>query len=87
MSETQRCYVCGEWSPLADERVSVNAGSRESGRVVAQCPRCFRFICTRHSENLDLTRRAALFSFGRRATGNLVACCPFDPGVPLGPEP
>jgi hypothetical protein len=66
------CDVCrreGEFetSPL---QIAAEAGSTRP-LVVGQCPRCHRFICSRHAEP--------------RADGRLG--CPFDPGIPLGDHP
>jgi hypothetical protein len=81
MSENQLCYVCNRWFPLAATRVT-SKSSRIHQPIVAQCARCLRYVCSDHSEMLDLGRR--WFSFGRRKNADLTMCCPFDPGVPLG---
>jgi len=82
MSENQRCYVCNDWLPLVEERITSKRGRVEIP-VVAQCARCLRYICSEHSEPLELAPRP-WYSFGRRTGAELTMCCPFDPGVPLG---
>jgi hypothetical protein len=86
MDETQRCYVCGEWDELVNSRVQVKAPDSYISRVVAQCPRCLRFICSDHSERLDLApkTKSSWFGLKRQEAGELTLCCPFDPCVPLG---
>jgi hypothetical protein len=86
VSETQRCYVCGQWDTLVDARVVVKSNDKYFDRVVAQCPRCFRFICSDHGEKLDLSGRKSWLSFDRAKGGDVTICCPFDPGVPLGDQ-
>ncbi len=83
MQETQCCYVCGQWDRLVVERVRVKADADSSDRVVVQCPRCFRFICSNHSEKLDVSKSRRWWRFGHRQK-LLTLCCPFDPGVSLG---
>lgn len=84
MSENQRCYVCNRWFPLVESRVTSPRGQIPVP-VTAQCARCLRYICSDHSELLDLSPRPR-FSFTRRTAAELTLCCPFDPGVPLGEE-
>lgn len=86
MSETQRCYVCGEWDDLVDVRVLIKSNDPYPQRVVAQCPRCLRFICSEHGEKLDLSgqKSKSWFGLGKPKETDLTVCCPFDPGIPLG---
>jgi len=86
MGQTQSCYVCGAWDDLVVSRISVRASDRYPPRVVGQCPRCRRFICSDHGEKLDLAPRKfwKLFASGKETV--LTVCCPFDPGVPLGDD-
>jgi hypothetical protein len=86
MSQTQQCYVCGAAGLLVEGRVYVTAESQAGPVLIAQCPRCKRFICSLHGEKLDLSAqpKKSLFSFGAKRPINLTVCCPFDPGVALG---
>jgi hypothetical protein len=65
--EKVRCDVCGREGLFVEVHLP---GGPESGetRSTAQCPRCRRFICSRHFEPLPGGRLG----------------CPFDPGVTLG---
>ncbi len=59
-----RCDVCGRKGPYAEGPLPDGPPSGEAGWTV-QCPRCRRFICSRHLEPLPDGRLG----------------CPFDPGV------
>lgn len=86
MGQTQSCSVCGATGILSEGRIFLNPGGDQSVRFIGECPRCQRFICDRHCEPLDLSGKPAglWFSFGKQKPRVLVACCPFDPGTPLG---
>jgi hypothetical protein len=86
MGQTQSCYVCGGEGFLADGRIFLDAGGDEGPRFIGQCPRCQRFICTRHCEKLDPAggKGKSWLPFGRSKPATVVACCPFDPGTALG---
>jgi len=87
MSQTQHCYVCGAAGLLVEGRIYVTEETPSGPVFIAQCPRCKRFICSRHGEKIDLSvqPKKSLFSFGaKKAPVNLTVCCPFDPGVALG---
>jgi hypothetical protein len=87
MSQTQKCHVCGDAGLLVEGRVYVTGEAAAGPALIARCPRCKRFICSRHGEKLDLStpEKRPLFSFGgKKAPASLTVCCPFDPGVPLG---
>ena len=64
MGQTQCCYVCGTWDELVVSRISVQANDSYPPRMVGQCPRCRRFICTDHGEKLDLSPRKFWRFFG-----------------------
>lgn len=87
MSQTQQCYVCGASGLLVDSRIYVDA-AEESTLLLGQCPRCRRYICSRHGEKLHLSEegRKSWFSLSRRQWTSLVLCCPFDPGVALNDQ-
>ena len=76
----QTCFVCGAAGILAEDHILLPPGDR-GAHLIGQCPRCHRFICSRHAELLDLGGRRGWFS---RKPKMLTACCPFDPEVPLG---
>lgn len=81
MGQVQNCYVCGTGGLLVEDRIEVAPGDGASGPVfIGQCPRCHRFICSRHGEPLDLSGKRRWF----RRPRTLTVCCPFDPDVPLG---
>jgi hypothetical protein len=84
MSQTQRCDVCGRRAMLVEGLIQVRPGD-DLGEplLIGQCPRCHRFLCSRHGEPLDPHGRRRRPVLGR---GLLTLCCPFDPGVPLGGE-
>lgn len=87
MSQTQHCYVCGASGLLVEGRVFVTEGQPPGPVFVARCPRCKRFVCSKHGEKLDLSapEKKGLFGLGgKKGPVNLTVCCPFDPGVPLG---
>lgn len=78
---TQLCFVCGESGTLVYTPILVAACGAPPGRLVAECRRCGRFVCSEHAEKLAATS-IGVATAGPRTT--LVCCCPFDPGVPLG---
>ena len=88
MTQTQTCYVCGGQGLLADSPIYVGPDDGGGISMIGQCPRCNRFICSRHGEKLDLTRerKSTWFPVRRHKAGVLVLCCPFDPGVALNDE-
>jgi hypothetical protein len=66
------CDVCnreGEFDPSPLRLAAGPAAARPM--IVGQCPRCHRFICSRHAEPLP----------------DGLLGCPFEPGVPLGDRP
>lgn len=86
MAETQSCYVCGRWETLVDSRLQVSANKQFPLGVVAQCPYCFRFICSEHGEKLNLSGSLPWWKFWDKGNAVLTICCPFDPGIPLGDD-
>jgi hypothetical protein len=76
----QTCHVCGAAGILVEERILLPAGGG-GPRLIGQCVRCKRFICSGHAELLDLSGKRSWF---RSKSKMLTACCPFDPDVPLG---
>ncbi len=81
MGQMQTCWVCGRSGLLVEEQIQVSpAGGGPT--MLGQCPRCHRFICSQHGELLDLSGKRGWF----RKPQSLTLCCPFDPGVPLGPR-
>ncbi len=87
MSQIQECYVCGKRGLLVESHIQVGLSEAEmtGPLMIGHCPRCQRFICSRHGEKLDPAklRGSWLTKFFRRSSVRVV-CCPFDPGVPLG---
>lgn len=80
---TQVCYVCGAAGLLVEDRIHLPVGGG-GPRLVGQCPRCHRFVCSAHAELLDLSGKRRWFA---RRPALLTLCCPFDPEVPLGQAP
>jgi hypothetical protein len=81
MSQEQRCFVCKAWGTAALTPIYVSGGTGESNGLVAQCPRCFRWLCNLHSEPL---RERGAAEHRSRQSNLLVLGCPFDPDVMLG---
>lgn len=77
----QVCFVCGATGLLVEDRIQLPAGGGGGPRLIGQCARCNRFICSAHAELLDLSGKRRWFG---RKSALLTACCPFDPDVPLG---
>jgi hypothetical protein len=86
MRQTQQCHVCGTVGFLVEGRIQMDSEAPAESVLVAQCPRCKRFICSRHGEKLALSAgpKSSIFSFGTKKPAALTVCCPFDPGVALG---
>ena len=83
MNQQRSCFVCGAIGLLTEGPLPVEDSGLEV-TVVAQCPRCQRFFCTRHTEPQRIRRPGASYLgrlFGLRIR---CLCCPFDPSVPLG---
>jgi hypothetical protein len=87
MGQIQKCYVCNGIGLLVEGRIVVST-DHSDGQIafISQCPRCKRFICTKHCEKLDLSDKGkkSFFLFRSRRPTTLTACCPFDAGVILG---
>ncbi|HEV8600554.1 MAG TPA: hypothetical protein VGQ69_14435 [Gemmatimonadales bacterium] len=83
MGQLQSCFVCGSRGLLVEDRIQVTAAANAAGgpTLIGQCPRCHRFICSRHGELLDLSGKRRWPWQGSRP---LTVCCPFDPDTPLG---
>ena len=81
MGQIQNCYVCGSGGLLVEDRIQVAPGGGAGPVFIGQCPRCHRFICSRHGELLDLSGKRR-WPWQRPRT--VTVCCPFDPDVPLG---
>jgi hypothetical protein len=77
MSSRRRCYVCDRPGAAVTGPVRFDPTIRGSF-LVAQCPRCRRFVCVEHAEGVPAS--AAVPS----GDPVMVAHCPFDIGVPLG---
>lgn len=81
----QTCFVCKRIGIVATSRIHVTPEEKDNPgmRLIGQCPDCGRYICIEHSELLPVQEQKGWW---QRPSG-YVACCPFDPGVPLsGPE-
>jgi len=76
----QTCWVCGGTGLLVESVIQVPPGGGGGPRLIGQCARCERYVCTAHAELRDLSGKRRWF--GRPAL--VTACCPFDPDQPLG---
>jgi hypothetical protein len=84
MRPVQNCHVCGTAGYLVDGRIVVTGEEGQGPPSVGQCPRCLRFVCSRHGEPLAITGGERRGLLRRSPSGPMTICCPFDRGVPLG---
>lgn len=76
--------MCDVIGLLTDGPLPAVDASIDLTPLVAQCPRCRRYICTRHAEPVKVHLSEGGWLPRLLGLKTRCLCCPFDPGVALG---
>jgi hypothetical protein len=81
VGQIQACSFCRKRAIALDGPIYVDPERNERAVLVAECPRCRRWLCNAHGEPLSGRVTEAERTLGLAALG-----CPFDYDVLLGCE-